>query len=259
VSLGDLARSWERLAREDPLWAILVDPAKRGNRWRLDDFFALGRKDVKDLLDLLASLELQPQWNGSALDFGCGVGRITQALAAHFGEVVGVDISRRMIRLARRYNNYRRTCAYRVNKRSDLSLFADRRFDFVFCFLVLQHMEEQYSIRYIGEFLRVLKPAGILVFQVATRQVAGERQHPVGAPGTVREPRGPGWLRRLLLRSTAEPDLQDLIRMHSVDESLIGQAVERNKCRIVHVRTDSAAGSDFESKTFFVTKPPVPA
>lgn len=45
-----------------------------------------------------------------ALDFGCGVGRLTQALAAHFDEVTGVDISPSMIKLAKKYSRHGDGC-----------------------------------------------------------------------------------------------------------------------------------------------------
>ena len=42
-----------------------------------------------------------PAARRSALDFGCGIGRLSQALAEHFDQVYGVDISPKMIELAR--------------------------------------------------------------------------------------------------------------------------------------------------------------
>ncbi len=41
---------------------------------------------------------------GKALDFGCGVGRLTQALADYFNEVAGVDVSPTMVNKALEYN-----------------------------------------------------------------------------------------------------------------------------------------------------------
>jgi hypothetical protein len=53
-----------------------------------------------------------------------------------------------------------------LNERDDLSIFADGAFDFVFSFLVLQHMPPPLAESYLREFVRVLKPGGIGYFQM---------------------------------------------------------------------------------------------
>ena len=106
---------------------------------------------------------------GRALDFGCGIGRLTQALAGHFENAVGVDIAPAMIQAAKDQNRAPGRCEYLVNGRPDLSLFADAEFDFVFSTIVLQHVRTEYAERYIAEFLRVLRPGGLAVFQVPDR------------------------------------------------------------------------------------------
>jgi len=100
------------------------------------------------------------------LDFGCGVGRLTQAFCDYFAECHGVDIAPSMIELADRYNRRGAAARYHCNDRDDLSLFGDGTFCFVYSNLVLQHMEPAYSRKYIREFLRVLQPGGIALFQL---------------------------------------------------------------------------------------------
>ena len=169
MSLGRLQRSWERAARADPFWAILTIPNKRG-RWDPDEFFAWGRDEVDGVMAYLAGLAVTP--TGPALDFGCGVGRLTQALAGRVDPVHGVDIAPSMIRMAERYNRHAERCQYHLNDRDDLALFADGTFGFVYSNITLQHMEPRFASRYITEFLRVLRPGGILVFQLPTTPLA---------------------------------------------------------------------------------------
>ncbi|MCJ7588788.1 MAG: SAM-dependent methyltransferase, partial [Candidatus Aminicenantes bacterium] len=57
---------WERLARRDPLWAILSDPAKKGGKWGLAEFFETGRREISILLYRLDSLNI-PFSKGRAL------------------------------------------------------------------------------------------------------------------------------------------------------------------------------------------------
>jgi len=109
---------------------------------------------------------------GRALDFGCGVGRLTQALGAAFERADGVDISETMIDLAREHNQLGDRCAYHVNLASDLALFPDASFDFVFSTIVLQHNPPAAATHYIEEFGRILAPGGIAVFDM-TAELAG--------------------------------------------------------------------------------------
>jgi SAM-dependent methyltransferase len=162
VDLARLQRNWDLLGRADPLWAILFDRAKRGNRWRPEDFFATGRREVARLLADLERMGV-PVRGGRALDFGCGAGRLTQALAEHFDEVDGVDIAPSMLALAERYNRHGARCRYHLNARDDLALFGDASFDLACSLLVLQHLENRYTRAYLAELLRVLRPGGVLV------------------------------------------------------------------------------------------------
>ena len=164
MNMKELQRNWELFGRTDPLRAILTGPpAAEG--WRDEEFFRCGQVDVDAAFAVLEQLDAVPK-RERALDFGCGVGRLTQALCERFDSVVGVDIAPAMVELARRYNRFGRRCEYMVNDRDDLSLFPDRSFDFVFSLIVLQHMKPKYSMRYVEEFLRITAPGGIIVFQV---------------------------------------------------------------------------------------------
>lgn len=163
--LDRVRRSWESFGHTDPLWAILVDPQRKDGGWEVDEFFASGRADVAWLLDSAAAAGA-PIPRGRCLDFGCGVGRLTQALAEHFESVDGVDIAESMVDAARRYNRHGERCRYHVNVADDLRLFEDASFDGIVSIIVLQHIPPPHNRRYIAEFVRVLKPGGVAVFQV---------------------------------------------------------------------------------------------
>ena len=177
MELTDLQRVWQRLGRDDPLWAVLSDARYKGGRWDPVEFFEAGVADVEKVLDKAAEHGLSCG-HDAALDFGCGVGRLTQALARRFDSVVGVDIAESMVDEAGRRNLQPERCRFLVNDRPDLSLFADATFDFVLSLLVLQHMENRYASTYIREFVRVLKPGGLAVFQIpAERHGQAQPRH----------------------------------------------------------------------------------
>ena len=166
---------WEAAARRDPLWAILSDPSKKG-RWELREFFETGRREISLLLYQLKQLGHPPQ-SGRALDFGCGVGRLSQALALHFHEVVGVDVSPTMIQLAGRLN-HAGFVRYIENHRTDLHLFGPGHFDFIYSDIVLQHLDQDAARAYVKEFLRLLAPGGVAVFQLPSHRRTPEEQPP---------------------------------------------------------------------------------
>ena len=179
-----LKATWNAWGRRDPFYAILTFPDKRNNKWEIDEFFRTGVEEIDEVIWYLKSLDV-PLRKHSALDFGCGAGRLTQALCNHFVSVTGVDVARSMIELANTYNKQPQRCRYMLNEQESLSEIADESFDFIYCCRVLQHMEPRYRDGYIREFLRVLSPAGILVFQQpeeALLQSAPDEALPQSAP-----------------------------------------------------------------------------
>lgn len=172
MKLWQVRRHWDALARADPYFSVLTDSAKEGNRWRAEEFFSTGTAEVEADLRRVDSL-VPGLARRSALDFGCGAGRLTQALARTFASAVGVDISGRMVDLARGHNRDGRA-AFVHNRRPDLAVFPDGAFDFVYSRITLQHIAPRYSRRYLREFVRVLAPGGALSVQVPDSVPAGD-------------------------------------------------------------------------------------
>jgi len=151
VALKHVQKTYEDLGRKDPLYAVLSFREARGNQWDPDEFYARGRREIAAALDHLPGPGIEHS-RGRALDFGCGAGRLTQALCDEFQEAVGVDISSSMIETARRYNRHGDRCRYLVNTTDDLTLLEDDSFDFVYSNITLQHIPPEASTRYIARF-----------------------------------------------------------------------------------------------------------
>src|SRR5579862_7667567 len=81
TNLARYKSDWEGLAERDALWAILTDESKAGGKWDLAEFMATGEAEIHAVMNHLAAIGHTPDRNAAALDFGCGVGRLTQALA----------------------------------------------------------------------------------------------------------------------------------------------------------------------------------
>lgn len=156
---------WEELAAFDPMWAILSRAEKRNNKWSEEEFFKTGKAEIADLMAELTPLSRARE---RALDFGCGIGRLTRSLLDHYSEAYGVDVSANMIEKARQLTP---RCHFYVNESQDLSRFPDKTFDLIYSNRVLQHLPSSMMIgNFIREFFRVVTPGGIVVFQAPDRK-----------------------------------------------------------------------------------------
>jgi SAM-dependent methyltransferase len=236
VTVDRLRRDWDELAADDALWAVLADPGRSGGRWTLEEFLRTGEEEVETTLATAASLGL-PARHERALDFGCGVGRLTRALAARFGEAVGVDVSPEMVARAEKLNRDRPNCGFLVNTAADLRLFGDAAFDFTYSSKVLQHMpSRELALAYIAELLRVTRPDGLAVFQVWSylpwRNRLQPRRRAYGVLRALRLPRH--WLSRVGLTARG--------RGIAVPRADVERLVERSGRRLVHAEPDGEWG-----------------
>jgi SAM-dependent methyltransferase len=148
------------------MWAVLTAPGRKGGRWEPDEFFATGEAEIEHVLATAERLGRPARFEG-ALDFGCGVGRLTRALGRRFAHAVGVDVSAGMVERARRLNADVPACEFRVNDAPDLAAFGDGSFDLAYSSIVLQHLPSSVEIeRYVSELLRVTRSDGIVVFGI---------------------------------------------------------------------------------------------
>jgi ubiquinone/menaquinone biosynthesis C-methylase UbiE len=115
-----------------------------------------GREELESLFGRLGA---DPR-GGVCVEVGCGPGRMTAALAERFDRVLAVDVSPEM--LARARSAVRRdNVDFRLVSGERLDSVADGSADVLVCYLVLQHLpSRRHVLAYLGEFARVLAPAG---------------------------------------------------------------------------------------------------
>ena len=163
MNVEDLKSTWEQLGADDPLWAVLTDPTRKGNRWAVDEFMATGRQWIDRISAQLDSLGLR--LGTHVLDFGCGVGRLSLALAERVDRVTGIDIAESMVERAREVNRYPdRVDFHHYDGR--LLPFDDASFDSVVSIIVIQHAPPPVQIAALVELQRVLRPGGVMVVQI---------------------------------------------------------------------------------------------
>ena len=123
---------------------------------------------VQDVVSLIAGLDLSP--DSRVLDLGCGIGRLIKPLAAKVGEIHGVDVSGEMIQRAREYLGDLSNVRLYENDGSDLSELRSDTYDFVYSYLMFQHIPDRAIVeRYLSEVYRVTKVGGTFRFQIDGR------------------------------------------------------------------------------------------
>jgi len=171
-----MRRDWDRRAQENARHYV----ATGQEEWTDEEFFAAGEQELQDQVfnDLENICQGRDPKTMKVLEIGCGAGRVTRALARFFGEVYAVDISRNMVRQARRAvaefpnahifrNNGRDLQAVRRRWWHRFGIGGKLEIDFAFSCLVFQHIPSRAVIEsYVSEVNRLLKPDGLFKFQV---------------------------------------------------------------------------------------------
>src|ERR1039458_4995635 len=133
-----MRRDWDGRARENARYYI-VNSRKD---WPDEDFARSGEETVARyvMTDMGNACQGKSPKEMRVLDFGCGVGRVTRALAGIFGEVHGVDISGEMVKLAQtQLSDLPNVRVHQTNGR-DLDVLGDLMFDFAFSFSAFHHV-----------------------------------------------------------------------------------------------------------------------
>ena len=245
-SLEDLKRNWEDLANADAFWAICTDPARKNGKWSKEEFFATGLQELKTVMAGLDELGVQRDGSGVALDFGCGVGRLTRAMAEFFRQAIGVDISPTMIRKAQELNSDLGNCCFVSNDKPQLQEFRDGQFAFIYSSIVLQHIPPPFSMRYVEELVRLLQPGGVFVFQLLD-QFKGP------ALARVRQKLA---LRRRLQKAMAGQNGGLGMDLYCVREKRVREQLEAAQAKVMDVRYTNSADPAFNGSLKYAEEAP---
>lgn len=157
-----MRRDWDDRARKNAFFYI----ASWRENWEAADFFRSGEEDFERFVaPVLARTGLVPTGK-TMLELGCGAGRMTRAFASRFNRVIAYDVSSEMLAQAGKLLQDVSNVSWVHANGTNLRPTPDESVDFVFSYLVLQHLPDQSLIRtYIEEIVRVLRPSGICLYQ----------------------------------------------------------------------------------------------
>ena len=227
-------KAWERFGQIDPYFAVLAHPrfraaAEEGETRR--EFFDSGVEHVERLFATIRET-LDPEFAPRrALDFGCGVGRVTIPLARHVAQVVGVDVSDSMLDEANKNCEAAGVRNVTLLKSDDSLENLSGVFDFLHSFIVFQHIPARRGAKILRAMLRRLSGSG------------------VGALHFIYDIHAPGW-RRLLreLRATfplvnglanlvkGDSLRRPYIEMHSYNVNRLLLHLQEQGCHRIHLR-----------------------
>jgi ubiquinone/menaquinone biosynthesis C-methylase UbiE len=149
---------WNERAREDANYFVAFGRREQDD----EEFFSTAADLVRELETELKRLPDTPRDERRALEIGCGPGRLLRPMSRHFAEIHGIDVSDEMIAKARgKLRNTPNAFPHHASG-SDLSLFPDNHFDFVYSYAVFQHIPSSDVVfSYLRETVRVLRPGGV--------------------------------------------------------------------------------------------------
>ena len=163
--ISDAIRSfWDEKAREDPYWYV-SSSCPYGTPRDIAAFWASGERIWGDIK---AAVRYNPEPTHTVIEIGCGVGRITRAIAQDVGHVDASDVSSEMLHIARRADIPNVT--FRATEGFSLAPLPNKCADFVLAYCVFQHLPSSTALRtYLGEMVRVAKPGAIVAFTLTPR------------------------------------------------------------------------------------------
>lgn len=164
---------WDRRAQLDALHFI----CSNRETWAIQDFVRSGDEDIERYLMPHMQRLGYDSSKLHVLDFGCGVGRLSAALAKRFKAVTAFDISAEMLARGRVLFPDLSNVQWVQGNGVDLYPLADASYDVVFSYLVLQHVPKvRLALGYVAEFCRVLAPGGVLCIQFSYRRAYALRR-----------------------------------------------------------------------------------
>jgi 2-polyprenyl-3-methyl-5-hydroxy-6-metoxy-1,4-benzoquinol methylase len=228
--------SWEQLGRDKAHYSVLTRqeylPAAFADNETA--FWSSGEDQVAWLVRILERHGMTALQSKSCIDFGCGVGRLTEPLARTFRQVHGYDISEPHLVHARSRVAQHQNVDFSLVRTLPVP-FAPA--DVFFSLIVLQHNPPPIIALIIRGALQGLRPGGLAVFQVPT--------YALGYSFSMAD------YARHIRRSKRD------IEMHCIPQQDVYRIAAETGCRVVEIREQDMTGrlgSDV-SNVFVIQRP----
>lgn len=232
--------TWMRLGELEPHWSVLSANKYTQDELaeNIDAFYLSGKHEALRIDDTLSRNGLQIPEDGTCIEYGCGVGRVTRWLADRYETLYGFDISASHLELARRYlddSGHNKVHLQQVNSIEGLEQIP--KSDLFYTRIVLQHNPPPIIELLLSTLLGSLKPGGVGIFQVPTDSL--NYSFSVEA----------------YLESLKRQNDSHGIEVHLLPQVRVFQLILGSGCIPIEVTEDKSAGEGFISQTFVVQRP----
>ena len=139
MGFHDTDREWKRWGESNPYFAVLADNKYR-NGENIPEFFETGRKYFEEIIKTYEDIGRPLSKLGSALDFGCGVGRVLIPMTEYFARTIGVDVSQLMLMEARKNIKDNKLELRHFDGRNITPCIVKESYHFMHSVLVFQHI-----------------------------------------------------------------------------------------------------------------------
>jgi ubiquinone/menaquinone biosynthesis C-methylase UbiE len=136
--LINMAKQWDYVAQLNPFFGVTSwREFEKLDSLSLELFWKSGCDDVDRFIRKIGLVGTQ---NLTMLELGCGVGRMTHRFSELFKYVYAIDVSQEMLSLARKFWGHLENVEFILGNGRDLKPISDSTVDFLFSYLVLQHV-----------------------------------------------------------------------------------------------------------------------
>jgi SAM-dependent methyltransferase len=231
-----IKQAWQHLGNERAHFSVLTSDEFLPENFSgsAEQFWSSGEYEAARAVKILANHGIEHLGSRDCVEYGCGVGRITAALAKRFRQVHAYDISAPHLAYARARATETEQHNIAFHECTDFLKTAIAPCDVFYSVIVFQHNPPPVMIELIRRALAALRPGGIALFQLPVYIVSYRFD--------LEE-----WL-------TTEHALD--MQMHCVPQKSVFDMIERQDCELLEVREDGAAGSPdtILSNTFVVRR-----
>lgn len=227
---------WTKLGEEEPYWSVLTDDkylSENMEENKVKEFYQSGEENAKQIAATLIRNELAEDVTElkdyTITEIGCGCGRVTKSLAALFGHVNAIDISKGNMNIAKNIissDNVTFQLILNVDEYRNLP-----KTDVIYSYIVLQHNCPPVIEYIIDSMLKALNERGIAMFQVPTYE-RGERFN---------------------YEEYIHSEMSG-IEMHVIPQQKVFEIAYRNNCIPLEVYQDDATRKDDYSTCFVMKK-----
>jgi SAM-dependent methyltransferase len=237
VMFSRIAGEWSNLGKVDPYWSVITQPQYHLDQFEghREQFFNSGSHISNLFLASLRRCGINPNFFESCLDFGCGVARVSVQLANIFPRVIGVDISKPHLELAKSFcESSNANNVELINLENIRMIQSLPQVDLILSVITLQHNPPPVIYWLIKNLLGLLKPGGVAFIQVPTYRN--------------------GYL--FEIKSYLNTSAPNTLEMHFLPQIDVFRAINESVCACLEVREDGMVGHEnlMLSNSFLIQK-----